>query len=631
MDPFGRNHLNGSGMDISDFSSPYLPLLFFSCNSEPILVLELQRVKDFNKKVAETDENVFHFLHNGAPKADLRKKVLLTNTSFSFKKKILAERKEDLLPESECMPCVNPSGAFFYNSPIPLHSYDPITNYTSPRPKFLRYNPKQRRELLQRIEAEKRGNEEEGTGFSPSSPNSSIKRENDNDNENEEEEELEEGKPCSYPSFEGFESPETNIQKIQGKAPLRLVGKSLLFQFFFESLVSFSQMCPIVRKSLCNLDEKLFVSLEIDKFIGQRSEEREWLMEGIRNEFSDKTEDLAAIDQDLLLKNGGLVDEQREHGDQNQRDSGSLAEEGNAKKSISGGLTLKENSITSSSVEFLLVSPSQEISDSSFTIREDKFHNESFDSMEFPWTSQSRVDESTPTGDQGLEDFSFTLASDTKLADYSSNILSEGALRTFSVFLGSLTIVVGLLSCFHKYMRRLNSNSFHVFPFLPSFEFYKKRETREKIVRKKEENLDKALDISVESRSSRLHPCPSPLDDVNVELKEVSGFGPPSVKLLGEFSLIDAKGTNNGFGSNLKKMEYPKSQVSYYKKRRAMEKLSPLADMLVSSPEESTSSRFSSKVPADKGERSDTSATSSLRRSSRLQNRNRNRNRVICP
>lgn len=362
-------------------------------------------------------------------------------------------------------------------------------------------------------------------------------------------------------------------------------------------------MCPIVRESLCNLDENLFVSLEFDKFIGrQRSGEREWLMERIRNEFSDKTEYLVAKDQDLLLKNGGLVDddtavkEKREHGDQNQRDSVSLAEEGIAKKSISRGLTLKENNITSSSVESLLVSLSQEISDSSFTIREDRFHNESFDSMEFPWTSQSRVDVSTPTGDQGLEDFSLTLASDTKLADYSSNILSEGALRTFSFFLGSLTIVVGLLSCFHKYVRRPNSNSFHVFPFLPSFEFFKKRETREKIVRKKEENLDKALDISVESKPSRLHAVPSPFDDVTVELKEVSGFGPPSVKLLGEFSLIDAEATNNGFGSNLKKMEYQNSQVSYYKQRRAREKLSPLVNMLVSSPEESTSSRFSSKV-----------------------------------
>ncbi|KAK8968719.1 hypothetical protein KSP40_PGU000476 [Platanthera guangdongensis] len=66
---------------------------------------------------------------------------------FSVKtKKILAERIEERLSDSS--PTTNT-----------LHSYDPITNYTSPRAKFLRYNPNQRKQLLQRIEGEKIGDE----------------------------------------------------------------------------------------------------------------------------------------------------------------------------------------------------------------------------------------------------------------------------------------------------------------------------------------------------------------------------------------------------------------------------------------------------------------------------------------
>ncbi|KAK8960907.1 hypothetical protein KSP40_PGU005672 [Platanthera guangdongensis] len=73
---------------------------------------------------------------------------------FSIKKKILAERIEERLSDSS--PTTNT-----------LHSYDPITNYTSPRLRFLRYNPNQRKQILRRIEGEKIGDEKTWSVFYP--------------------------------------------------------------------------------------------------------------------------------------------------------------------------------------------------------------------------------------------------------------------------------------------------------------------------------------------------------------------------------------------------------------------------------------------------------------------------------
>lgn len=145
-------------------------------------------------------------------------------------------------------------------------------------------------------------------------------------------------------------------------------------------------------------------------------------------------------------------------------------------------------------------------------------------------------------------------------------------------------------------------NSLHVTaPSPPPSEFCRKTESGEEIVTEvsmKEENLDKALDMSVKSKSSsRSNSVSSTSDYTSVELKKVSGFEPPRVELLGEFSLMDARvATDNGFGSNLIKMENQNSQFSYNQNGKARKMLSPLPNMLDSSPEKSTSSRFSSKV-----------------------------------
>ncbi|XP_020575204.1 uncharacterized protein LOC110021162 [Phalaenopsis equestris] len=597
---------------------------------------ELKRRKDSCTSVAETDENEFSFHHNEAPtksrdlKAEQKKIALFSNTPSSFKKKILAERKEDLLLDSsqrsylegtpqsnKCMQCVHPRGASFHNSPISLHSYDPFTNYTSPRPKFLRYNPNRRRELLKRIKGERRENEGAHSASSISSLDSSSTRENEN--EHEEEEELKE-KPfyscvvwslipifvvllfisycmiSGYPSIGGYESPAANIQKIQGGTPLRLEGKDLFSKNLLGRFMSLSEMCPIVEESLCYLDKNLSVSLEIDGVIRrERAGKEKSLSERIRSELSTEV-------NHLLLKQGGLVDDgsvDKEKMDlgQNLMDFGTLTEEIKANKYISSVETLKENKLSSSSVESSLVSVVQHVSDSLSTIKEDKFQNPSLDSIELSTISHSALEESTSLNDHGLHNFNFSAACDTELkSDYSSSILSEEALRIFSIFIGLLIIVVGLLCSFHKYFRSQKLNSLHVFSSPPSSEFCLKSETEKNTVTNfpmKEEDVD---------------------------------FGRPRVKLLGEFSPFDARFTNNGSGSNFKKMEQPNSRFSYYQKGIGRKISSSLPDMLDSSPEKSNSSRFSSKVPTDKGELSNSSATSSLRRSSRLQNRKQ----VIC-
>ncbi|XP_072966285.1 uncharacterized protein [Typha angustifolia] len=145
----------------------------------------------------ENDEN----RENVMPRArDLKKEPKNFNSaakSPTSKKKILAENNESLAASLEMIPqSKHVMGPGHFEAPSQItpvssksHSttdrngfssdaycsppYDPLTNYTSPRPEFLRYNPNRLREILQRIEKEKRC-DEEGSWTGLSSPESSI-------------------------------------------------------------------------------------------------------------------------------------------------------------------------------------------------------------------------------------------------------------------------------------------------------------------------------------------------------------------------------------------------------------------------------------------------------------------------
>ncbi|KAM0004658.1 hypothetical protein Hdeb2414_s0007g00234121 [Helianthus debilis subsp. tardiflorus] len=80
--------------------------------------------------------------------------ISATNKAFVPKKKILGERNETLdVVEQHCgskpVKCsVVDSDDDMERDFVGSKPYDPVKNYLSPKPKFLRYNPDRRREIL---------------------------------------------------------------------------------------------------------------------------------------------------------------------------------------------------------------------------------------------------------------------------------------------------------------------------------------------------------------------------------------------------------------------------------------------------------------------------------------------------
>ncbi|KAG1346625.1 hypothetical protein COCNU_06G004540 [Cocos nucifera] len=154
----------------------------------------------------DADENGGHFHKIIGPRSpNPAKGIKISNPSTTpaiSKKKILAEKNDspfsdprdlyhDITPQENAMVVSGHPGA--HSRVMPLCSkvsnsgdqnainpdcsqapYDPLINYTSPRPEFLRYNPNRRQEILQRIEGEMKI-EEEGSGAEWSSSSDSKK------------------------------------------------------------------------------------------------------------------------------------------------------------------------------------------------------------------------------------------------------------------------------------------------------------------------------------------------------------------------------------------------------------------------------------------------------------------------
>jgi len=120
----------------------------------------------------EADEN-----EDPKAKKALEKDSMDSTVSSGYKKKILAEMDDDF--SQDCDEKIFRS--ISQSSPVP---YDPVTNYTSPRPLFLRYNPNRRHEILRRIEGELKKEESQ-----------EFVKDDDEDDEEKEEEEVFEEKP----------------------------------------------------------------------------------------------------------------------------------------------------------------------------------------------------------------------------------------------------------------------------------------------------------------------------------------------------------------------------------------------------------------------------------------------------
>ncbi|XP_065049422.1 uncharacterized protein LOC135679518 [Musa acuminata AAA Group] len=125
------------------------------------------------KDAGETDENSRPFLVGKEGK-----NLMTTAMSSAAKRKILSEKNNRaILPESchdarlgaqmgsdlSSRFCLCGDRDEASSSPSNPVSYDPLTNCTSPRPQFLRYNPHRRRQILMRFVGEKR-EEDYGSG-----------------------------------------------------------------------------------------------------------------------------------------------------------------------------------------------------------------------------------------------------------------------------------------------------------------------------------------------------------------------------------------------------------------------------------------------------------------------------------
>ncbi|WOK91449.1 hypothetical protein Cni_G00140 [Canna indica] len=131
----------------------------------------------------EIDENSGPFGEEsglGRQARNATKYLASTATSSAEKNKILTEKNDDATfkgsrspacfaatPQAKRMVASDPfSTVSLCGDGVGSPAYDPMTNYTSPRPQFLRYNPNRRFEILMRIEGERSDEEDELGGDS---------------------------------------------------------------------------------------------------------------------------------------------------------------------------------------------------------------------------------------------------------------------------------------------------------------------------------------------------------------------------------------------------------------------------------------------------------------------------------
>ncbi|KAG0456262.1 hypothetical protein HPP92_024050 [Vanilla planifolia] len=494
-----------------------------------------RRRRDSWKKAIESDENSFSFLRNGAQ--SLKKE----NDRVAFKKKVLTERiMGSSLQTTAQTSCQDPV------LPISTQFYDPISNFTSPRPRFLRYNPNNRRELLKRIEGEKMNDEGD-----------SMEDRNGSDSEDDDEDMLEVEKnrwnsrfecklflicavvllifyfstpvPVSHVSFEANESSTANVQKTEERGLLELTGNGLFPEIMLGSYMGLSQMSHH----------------EVNSSV-QRS-----------NSY------------DETLQNGGLfwnacVFNETVIGDGNEGQRDYLF-------TIEVETLKLENVVCSTDV------------------CSDTYHSEDLNLNDSLWTSQHKLDQGSQLGDHWPEKAGLSMSSPLESKDSDSYIVLRGTLGLLPMLACSISVVICLFTGFLKYFQRpspgVSLNSIFLL-----FKRCMKAETGENIVTNAQMKDKISNKLSDDTEGSQANGVRS------VEFKETSGFRLPRVELLGEFSTRDGEALKNGFGLNSKLKGQSDSQLSSNQKRSTGKKLSLSFDTVDShSAEKSASKRCSSK------------------------------------
>ncbi|KAJ0971415.1 hypothetical protein J5N97_019374 [Dioscorea zingiberensis] len=198
------------------------------------------------------------------PKRPLEKHSKTGIVSLGNKKKILAERNDGFSPDCDENIFRREASAVHLcsdsRSPAP---YDPVINYTSPRPLFLRYNPNRGREILRRIEGELK-NEKVSSELLPASSEECVEDdEEDDDEEEEEEEEVFEEKPQF---IEEIFLDSSNVDVFREGVDIKRVEDEILKVGIGEEINSAEkeeqETLPLVENEISSEKEKI-VSIEV--------------------------------------------------------------------------------------------------------------------------------------------------------------------------------------------------------------------------------------------------------------------------------------------------------------------------------------------------------------------------------
>ncbi|KAG1347507.1 hypothetical protein COCNU_06G013360 [Cocos nucifera] len=545
-----------------------------------------------------------------------------TTTSAISKKKILAEKNDAPFSDSydlynNIIPQANAtvgSGHFFDgHSPVmPLSSkisesgdqnaiisdyshlapYDPLINYTSPRPEFLRYNPNRRKEILRRLEGETK-NEEQGSGADSSSLSDSKRisispLQTSFQDQDQDVQEIKEG--ISDANNDDTEEEEMEVRPWYSRIAWRffLLLGILLPSFFYMSCMNYAPVTSLQEYGVPEenyhmirdggLDQQAhylnnFPGNFLGTLIGLSDEgldrcqrELTCAIDGVKRERLEENESINGIelvterDRGALVEDGTLNAEaiSEEVGSSNEVEQEAYIEEntkartdsGSQKVEIWGAESVQVRSIAQFSDESSQVSETELLAIdssvgqdaqidrcSSFETEKDFAEEaqvmgnlEVVESLQVPLP---KIVSSALSKNQKPEESKISSDSVKELKwDRISLFASKYVFQLLYIFIFLSTIIV--FSGMHKYFTEFHKNSTptsHIPPPLKPASELALEKKNSLLVSVKEEEENKGGDADAFQR---------PLAHLNDEPKKFMGVQPPTVELLAEFSVVAA-------------------------------------------------------------------------------------------
>ncbi|ONK64188.1 uncharacterized protein A4U43_C07F23020 [Asparagus officinalis] len=567
-----------------------------------------QRIMGFGEKFNETDEN------KGHPQTPIK-----SISGFS-KKKVLGER--------------NPNTQFEKTPKEKPAPYDPVKNYTSPRPAFLRYNPDRRREILCRMrdeegslngseasQNEEKSIEEDLVSVSSTSPKPSSRCMEED--EEADEEEVEERRPWCFGMVWKFLtlfglflfsprylSPMNSSTSSPFQENIPSFGNSM-YRDLLKTHLGFCNVCLDVGEEMCGIEGSSdYLPVLDDSVMGNLGdsvkvngvldlEEKEFISE---TEFLEEREEPVNSYESLEQKK---INQRKEIGEEEIFEEETIE-------------NLSASPITSESVED---PDDQFLSEELVGVdsKEGAKEEESMESIETDFKEEEPELQSISEGFlKWKQDFDF----------------ASKDFQLLLLFLSLLAAVIGLVIVLFKYFTKSHQKSTRTSSPSPVSQH------NDKTVDEHEESLL----VSPLPSFSMIEELKDEKRDSNVEFvspkysaDELTGFyetRPPTVELLGEFSIVDALASKAASGQNLKSMRFEEYEISK-SKRRSVSNNAQVSEMRIKSSTSSIKVQPYTQHPTiekkediiDKSEAKKVIVTpkkviaTPLRRSSRLQNR----------